>query len=91
MGSATCEGRPASSAFASGGGPSYLEADEARFVTPEIIRNFCLAGQPDEIIQRLHELEADGLTGVNFALPTDTARELVEQFANQVVNRYLDS
>ena len=47
--------------------------------------------QTDEIIQRLHELEADGLTGVNFALPTDTARQLVEQFANQVVNRYLDS
>jgi 5,10-methylenetetrahydromethanopterin reductase len=70
---------------------AYLEADEARFVTPEIIRNFCLAGQPDEIIQRLHELEADGLTGVNFALPTDTARQLVEQFANQVLNRYLDS
>jgi alkanesulfonate monooxygenase SsuD/methylene tetrahydromethanopterin reductase-like flavin-dependent oxidoreductase (luciferase family) len=67
---------------------AYLEPDEARFVTPEIIRSFCLAGQPDEIIDRLGELEADGLTGVNFALPTESTREVVEAFAKQVVNRY---
>src|SRR5690606_11021579 len=32
---------------------SYLDPDEARFVTPEIIRNFCIAGQPEEIVEQL--------------------------------------
>ena len=29
----------------------HLDPDEARFVTPEIIRAFCIAGQPDEIAE----------------------------------------
>jgi hypothetical protein len=44
---------------------AYLDPDEERFITPEIIRNFCLAGQPHEIIERLHELEGEGTHGVN--------------------------
>ena len=67
---------------------AYLDPDEARFITPEIIRNFCLAGQPHEIVERLHELERQGLHGVNFALPTDTAAAIVETFASQVIDRY---
>jgi len=67
---------------------AYLDPDEERFITPEIIRNFCLAGQPHEIIERLHELEGEGLHGVNFALPTDAAPAIVETFASQVIDAY---
>ena len=67
---------------------TYLEAGEARFITPEIIRNFTLAGQPEEIVERLHQLEADGLTGVNFIFSTDQLYRLVEDFAKRVIRLY---
>jgi alkanesulfonate monooxygenase SsuD/methylene tetrahydromethanopterin reductase-like flavin-dependent oxidoreductase (luciferase family) len=67
---------------------AYLDPDEERFITPEIIRNFCLAGQPREIIERLHELEEAGLHGVNFVLPADTAPAILETFATQVIDAY---
>jgi alkanesulfonate monooxygenase SsuD/methylene tetrahydromethanopterin reductase-like flavin-dependent oxidoreductase (luciferase family) len=67
---------------------TYLEEGEARFVTPEIIRAFTLAGQPSEIVERLRELEAEGLTGVNFIFPTDQMYGLVESFARRVIRLY---
>jgi alkanesulfonate monooxygenase SsuD/methylene tetrahydromethanopterin reductase-like flavin-dependent oxidoreductase (luciferase family) len=66
---------------------SYLDPDEARFITPEIIRNFCIAGQPDDIVSQLQALEADGLTGIVFSLPADTAFRLTEDFARKVIAR----
>ncbi len=64
---------------------TYLERDEARFVTPEIIRNFCLAGQPGEIVERLKELESQGLDGINFILPPDRQYRVTEDFARRVM------
>lgn len=67
---------------------TYLEPGEKRFITPEIIRNFTLAGQPGDIAERLGELEAQGLTGVNFIFPTEQLYRLVEDFAQRVIRQY---
>jgi alkanesulfonate monooxygenase SsuD/methylene tetrahydromethanopterin reductase-like flavin-dependent oxidoreductase (luciferase family) len=66
---------------------SYLDPDEARFVTPEMIRTFCIAGQPDEIIERLHELEAEGLNAINFSFPLERQYRMIEDFATRVIHR----
>lgn len=66
---------------------SYLDPDEARFITPEIIRNFCIAGQPEEIVEQLRELEAQGLDGIVFSLPTDVMFRTAEDFARKVIDR----
>ena len=66
---------------------SYLDPDEARFVTPEMIRTFCIAGQPDEIIERLHELEAEGLNAINFSFPLERQYRMIEDFATGVIHR----
>ena len=50
---------------------SYLDPDEARFVAPKMIRTFCISGQPDEIIERLHGLEAKGFNAINFSFPLE--------------------
>lgn len=67
---------------------AYLDPEEARFMTPEIIRSFCLAGQPDEIIQRLRELEDEGLTGVMFPSPARNAVQTMEEVAGKIIARY---
>ena len=48
---------------------SYLDPKEACFITPEIIQTLSLAGQPDEIVERLKALEREGLDVMNI-IPT---------------------
>ena len=67
---------------------SHLDPDEARFVTPEIIRAFCLAGQPEEIVERIREWEAGGLDALVFVPPEGETRRQYEVFARRVIERY---
>lgn len=64
---------------------SYLDPDEARFITPEIIRNFCLAGHPEEIVARLRALEKQGLDAVVFSLPLEKMYRVIEDFSRSVI------
>ena len=66
---------------------SYLDPEEARFVTPETIRTFCIAGQPEEIVEQLKELERQGLSGINFLPPLDQKFRMVEDLARKVIAR----
>lgn len=66
----------------------YLDRDEARFITPEIIRNFCVAGQPEEVVDQLKALEAEGVTGVNFIYPNKARYRLTEDVARKVIAKY---
>jgi len=62
-----------------------LQPDEARFLTPQIIRNFCIIGEPPELVEQLRQLERDGLKQVNFLPPFAQRFEIVERFARQVI------
>jgi alkanesulfonate monooxygenase SsuD/methylene tetrahydromethanopterin reductase-like flavin-dependent oxidoreductase (luciferase family) len=64
---------------------AHLDPDEARFITPEIIRNFCIAGQPEEIVEQLHGLEQQGLNGITFSLPLDKMFRVIEDFSRTVI------
>ncbi len=66
----------------------HLDPAEARFVTPEMIRAFCVAGRPGEVVEQLQELEAQGLDGVNFVMPVDRQWEMCDRFARDVIARY---
>ncbi|MDG2112748.1 MAG: LLM class flavin-dependent oxidoreductase [Actinomycetota bacterium] len=65
----------------------HLDPDEARFVTPEMIRTFCVAGQPADIVEQLEELEHQGLDGINFIMPADRQWEMCDEFAAAVIER----
>ena len=67
---------------------SFLDADEARFVTPEIIRAFCIAGHPEEIVAQIKELETQGLDAITFAAPRDQGQQQYAAFARGVLERY---
>ncbi|MFY0611842.1 MAG: LLM class flavin-dependent oxidoreductase [Hyphomicrobiaceae bacterium] len=64
---------------------SYLDPAEARFITPEMIKKYCIAGQPEEIVDQLRGLEAQGLNGINFITPADQRYRLIEDFARKVI------
>ncbi|MEL0113726.1 MAG: LLM class flavin-dependent oxidoreductase [Rickettsiales bacterium] len=66
---------------------SYLDPEEARFITPEMIRTFSIAGQPEEIAEQLQELGREGLDGINFIPTLDQQYRLIEDFARKVIAR----
>ena len=65
----------------------HLDSAEARFLTPEIIRNFCVAGTPDQVIEQLAGLESEGLTGINFIAPVERQYSMCHEFADAVISR----
>ncbi len=66
----------------------HLDPEEAKFVTPEVLRIFCIAGEPDQIIEQLVDLESQGLAGVNFIMPTERQYAMCDQFAHDVIAHY---
>ena len=64
---------------------SYLDPEEARFVTPEMIRHFCIAGHPEEIVEQLRALEKQGLDALSFITPLEQQYPLIENFARKVM------
>ena len=64
---------------------SFLDPDEARFITAEIIRAFCLAGQAEEIVEQLRALESQGLNAISFIAPQDLTYRVYEDFARKVI------
>ncbi len=68
---------------------AFLPLEERRFITPEVIRVAGgLIGEPDEIIERLRELEAAGLREVTLLPPRAAMRQNFQDFAEQVMARY---
>ncbi|MDA0340915.1 MAG: LLM class flavin-dependent oxidoreductase [Proteobacteria bacterium] len=66
---------------------SFLDPEEARFITPEMIKTFTIAGQPEEMVEQLRELERQGLNAINFMTPLDQQYRLIEDLARNVMSK----
>ena len=63
---------------------SYLVPEERQFVTPELIEAGCLAGTPEQIVQRIREAEAGGLTQIMLMSDENYAVRVIRDFAEKV-------
>ena len=66
---------------------TWLRPDEAEFVTPELIRTTCLAGTPDELVERIRHLDEAGLDHVMLLPSLETQRHTIEAFSRKVMSR----
>jgi alkanesulfonate monooxygenase SsuD/methylene tetrahydromethanopterin reductase-like flavin-dependent oxidoreductase (luciferase family) len=67
---------------------AFCPPAERRFITPDLIRVAGgLVGEPDEIIERIGQLEAAGLKEVTLLPPVACMRENFQDFAEQVMRR----
>ena len=64
-----------------------LAPEEARFITPEVVRAFCIAGEPPAIVEQLKELEHQGLKQITFHPPFARRYEVMERFSRLVMAR----
>jgi alkanesulfonate monooxygenase SsuD/methylene tetrahydromethanopterin reductase-like flavin-dependent oxidoreductase (luciferase family) len=66
---------------------SFLDPDEARFLTPELIRGSGLAGTPAELVDRVRELERQGVRALMLYPPLNRQYRVIEDFADRVISR----
>jgi alkanesulfonate monooxygenase SsuD/methylene tetrahydromethanopterin reductase-like flavin-dependent oxidoreductase (luciferase family) len=66
---------------------SFVDPDEARFLTADLIKASCLIGTPDELIAEVRALEQQGLRQVMLYPPLNRQYRVIEDFADQVVAR----
>ena len=64
-----------------------LHPGEAELIDAQLIRDTCLVGTADELIERIHALQQDGLQELIFAVGTDAKWRLAEDLARQVMAR----
>ena len=66
----------------------YVQPEEERFVTPELIRTATMTATPEALLERLHSLEDAGVKQVAFIPPTNGYTEFVTEFSQQVIARF---
>lgn len=64
---------------------TYLLPEEAKFVTPELIKSTCLVGTPEEIIDQIRQLEAVGLKQMMILPSLEMQYGGIETFARKVM------
>ena len=63
-----------------------LHPGEAELIDAQLIRDTCLVGEPDELIERIRQLERDGLRELTFAVGNDSKWRLADDFARLVMS-----
>ena len=66
----------------------YLRPEEARFVTPEVVRATTMTATPEELVERLRALEAAGVKQVALLPAMGTFENFVREFAEKVIGRF---
>jgi alkanesulfonate monooxygenase SsuD/methylene tetrahydromethanopterin reductase-like flavin-dependent oxidoreductase (luciferase family) len=63
---------------------SYLVPEERQFVLPDLIEAGCLAGTPEQIVERIRAAEAGGLTQIMLMSDEKYAVRVIRDFAERV-------
>jgi alkanesulfonate monooxygenase SsuD/methylene tetrahydromethanopterin reductase-like flavin-dependent oxidoreductase (luciferase family) len=66
---------------------SFVDPEEARFITAELIRATCLTGTPEELVERIKALEEQGLRQIMLYPPLNRQYRVIEDFADRVMAR----
>jgi alkanesulfonate monooxygenase SsuD/methylene tetrahydromethanopterin reductase-like flavin-dependent oxidoreductase (luciferase family) len=64
-----------------------IDPAEVQFLTLEIIRNFCIIGEPPELVEQLRQLEREGLKQITFHPPFAQRYEVMARFSRLVMEK----
>ena len=65
----------------------YVAPDERRFVTPEVIKRFCIVGQPVEVLEQVRELERQGVRQLMCNFPLARGYQMVRDYAKNIIQK----
>ncbi len=66
---------------------TYMREDEVPLLTPELVRAVALVGRPEELVEHIRGLEAQGLSQLMFLPSVVNQYRLVETFSRKVMAR----
>src|SRR5262245_57345796 len=66
----------------------YLRPEEARFVTPEIVRATTMTAPPEELLERLRALAAAGVKQVAFIPPLGKFESFAREFSEKIIAKF---
>ncbi len=66
----------------------YLRPEEARFVTPEVVRTTTMTAPAEELVERLRALAAVGVRQVAFIPALGTFEGFVREFGEKIIARF---
>ena len=66
---------------------SFVDPEEARFLTADLIRATCLTGVPEELVEQVRALERQGLRQIMLYPPLNRQYRVIEDFADRVMAR----
>ena len=66
---------------------SFVDPEEACFITPDLIKATCLTGTPEELVEQLQTLEQQGLNQIMLYPPLNRQYRVIEDFAERVMSR----
>jgi alkanesulfonate monooxygenase SsuD/methylene tetrahydromethanopterin reductase-like flavin-dependent oxidoreductase (luciferase family) len=66
----------------------YMQPDEERFVTAELIRHATMTATPEELISRLRALEAEGVRQVAFIPTPAGVKRFTREFGEKIIARF---
>jgi probable F420-dependent oxidoreductase len=55
------------------------------FITPDVVENFCVLGEPDEHIAKIHKLKEAGVTQFNIYLDSGMEEEIIAGYGRDVI------
>lgn len=66
---------------------SFVDPQEAQFITPQLIKATCLTGAPEELVDQLQTLAQQGLNQIMLYPPLNRQYRVIEDFAEHVMSR----
>ena len=60
------------------------------FITPDIVRSFCVLGSPAAHIAKLRELQQAGVTQFNIYLDNGREEEIIDTYAETIIPEFVD-
>ncbi len=66
---------------------AYVAPDERRFVTPEVIKRFCIVGEPAQVLEQVRELERQGVCQLMCNFPLERGYQMVRDYAKNIIQK----
>lgn len=66
---------------------AFVAPDERRFVTPEVIKRFCIVGEPAEVLAQVRELERKRVRQLMCNFPLERGYQMVRDYASNIISR----
>ena len=66
---------------------AYVAKEERRFVTPEVIKRFCIVGEPREVLEQVRDLERRGVRQLMCNFPLERGYQMVRDYAKNIIQK----